>query len=216
MQWQVQGVANVGAFVKTHGKQASAAVGKQASAAVERMQKLRQASSPHNSHPSTPTFAEALGAEHISTAPSTVLPDFLAEAAPSGTFAAEAVNASPLASQSSLGKASSASRGELPRLPSQPAASLTRDEDGMLASDGGEFLERVTSSSDQSNGDQTPSSLGPETNAAQSQAAEPVSTAASSVQPPSAFVGKHHRERKAVFLRIQATDVKVDRACSPP
>ena len=74
----VQGVA----FVKTHGKSATVAVGqqlgKQATAAVGHIHsKIREGrTSPRSSQPSTPSFAEALSADHMSTAASTALPDF--------------------------------------------------------------------------------------------------------------------------------------------
>lgn len=187
----MQGVA----FVKTHGKTATVAVGqqlnKQATAAVGHIQsKIREGrGSPRSSQPGTPSLADALSVDHISSAPSIGLPDFLDTM--DRTHSTSTRVSDPL-SPAERGTVDTKTDG-LPEVTSDARSEVSPETAAVV----GEYVQVPAASQGQSAA--TASAAGtakPE----RSDAARPA---------PAGFVSGTPRDRKGVFLRVQASDVKV-------
>lgn len=187
----MQGVA----FVKTHGKSATVAVGhqlaSQATAAVGHIQsKIREGrGSPHSSLPSSPSLAEALSVDHMATGASTALPDF--SDAMDRTNSTSTRGREPL-SPAERGAVDSKTNNLAEALPDAPS-----DVSPGTAAVAAEYVH--VAAEPQAQRAPTPATSG----AARSEHVD-------SARPASiGFVSGTPRERKGVFLRVQASDVKV-------
>lgn len=185
------------AFVKTHGKSATVAVGqqlgKQATAAVGHIQsKIREGrTSPQGSQSSTPSFAEAFSADHISTAPSTALPDFSDTMDRTNSTSTQASEPLPSVERSAVDTKADSLTEALPDVPGEVSPET--------ASVAAEYVH--VSAAPETKSAATPSASG-SAGAEHQDSARPAPAGVG-------FVSSTPRDRKGVFLRVQASDVKV-------
>eukprot|EP00892_Ulva_mutabilis_P006932 jgi/Ulvmu1/4610/UM002_0339.1 len=174
-----KGVANMGAFVKQTSTKASAAVNQ----GVQGMHKLRQTHSPRQSG-GTPTFEEALAQLPLVRQTSTSLPDL-----------GHDTSLETSGSESDVLRTDSMASDGL-RLGTEPSVSAPAATKPAVSEDSAEFV-HVPPAAEAASA----------AAAATAATAEPAAAAASA--PSTLLQGESQRRSSEVFLRVQASDVKV-------
>jgi hypothetical protein len=184
--------------VKTHGKTATVAVGqqlgKQATAAVGHIQSkiFEGKGSPHSSQANTPSFSDILSVDHFSSAPSTALPDF--------SDSADRTNSTSLQTSDSL----PIPERDLPEARADVLPEAERDAPTISPTDA-EYVHVPAASQSQATTAEAKSATTPTFRTA----SRPDRSDAAQSAPAGFGVPPTPRDRKGVFLRVQASDVKV-------